>query len=395
MRKSIIITMLAVFFFMLQQGRAQSSTQQGLRSVLTADSLASGNMKDILISFFQLSFNNLTGENKELSFNSNPFALMLKNNPSLAIDTSYRKYKHIRKLNFGFSLRLDTSYKFSGFSFGIKYAIINKRDSTTSKWLFKALGSDTLNKEFDVLTMALFDYIEKNNPGDAFTDQVNILTNDNTIAYNALSPQLIQVADSIMNARKLVRMQQLLAADSTVNFKKQGDANFTVLKQELKTKPLWTVNFSDTTYKDQFVFSNLVLATQFLKGMGKFRSGSNLELDLKSSLNFMDDTSYTKRDLKRCLFNAEAGVNWVIRNKANDRSWFEMKFSGAYQHNFNRLYSMEQRDLLTFNGTVRVRLIADIWLPLEFKYDPKSGNVFGFLNVRANFNTLGNIAKGK
>ena len=72
-----------------------------------------------------------------------------------------------------------------------------------------------------------------------------------------------------------------------------------------------------------------------------------------------------------------------------------MKFGGSYQHNFGSLYPLEERDQLTFNGTLRLRLIADIWVPLEFKYDPKSGNVFGFLNVKANFSTLGNIAKGK
>lgn len=394
MRKIIIIATITASLLCIHT-HAGAQTKQALKGVLTADSLASGNMKDILISFFQLSFNNLTGKNKELNFNSNPFALMLKNNPNLAIDTSYRKYKHIRKLNFGFSLRLDTSYKFNGFSFGLKYAIINKRDSTTSKWLFKQLGADSLNKEMDRLTIALFTYIEQFNPGNDFVDAANSLMNNTTIGYKSLPPAFRKVSDSLINALQLRTMQMGLARDSAINFKKQGDANFTDLKKELKTKPLWTVSFSDTSYKDQFVFSNMVLSTQFLKGMGKFRSGSNLELDLRSALNFMDDTSRIGRDLRRCLFNAEAGVNWVIRNKANDRSWLEMKFSGSYQHNFNRLYSLEQRDQLMFNGTLRVRIIADIWVPLEFKYDPKTGNVFGLLNVRLNFNTLGYMAKDK
>ncbi|MDQ3683666.1 MAG: hypothetical protein M3352_11455 [Bacteroidota bacterium] len=57
------------------------------------------------------------------------------------------------------------------------------------------------------------------------------------------------------------------------------------------------------------------------------------------------------------------------------------------------MYAKERRDSLTLNMTIRVRVISDIWVPLEIKYDPKSGNVFGFLNVRANFKALGKLTK--
>jgi hypothetical protein len=67
----------------------------------------------------------------------------------------------------------------------------------------------------------------------------------------------------------------------------------------------------------------------------------------------------------------------------------ELKFSGSYYHNFNKLYNQEKRDLVTANAKLSIRIIADIWIPLEIKYDPRSGNIFGFLNIRANFNALG------
>ena len=72
----------------------------------------------------------------------------------------------------------------------------------------------------------------------------------------------------------------------------------------------------------------------------------------------------------------------------------EIKFSGSYYHNFATLYANERRDSLTINGTLRVRILEDIWIPLEIKYDPKSGNVFGFLNIKANFTGLGKLLKG-
>src|SRR5215203_293069 len=113
----------------------QQITASKVKTILTADSLRSGNAKDVLTSFFQLSFNRLTGPDKELNFNSNPFAIMLKSNPELAIDSDYYRYRALRKTNFGFGIKLDTSFRFNGFSSGIKYALIDQRDSSTSKLL--------------------------------------------------------------------------------------------------------------------------------------------------------------------------------------------------------------------------------------------------------------------
>src|ERR1700758_3976836 len=76
-----------------QKAKSDSTGPHTVADVLTADSLASGNTKDVLTSFFQLAFNKLTGPNKELDFTSNPFALMLKSDTTLAVDTNYVKYR--------------------------------------------------------------------------------------------------------------------------------------------------------------------------------------------------------------------------------------------------------------------------------------------------------------
>ena len=62
---------------------AQKIRTDPLTTFITADSLVSGNFKDVLTSFYQLAFNNLTGPKKELNFNSNPYALLLKINSRL------------------------------------------------------------------------------------------------------------------------------------------------------------------------------------------------------------------------------------------------------------------------------------------------------------------------
>jgi len=71
-----------------------SAQNKSATPVLTADSLASGNYKNILTSFFQAATNDLTGPSKGFEFKSNIFAIMLKNNPNLIIDTNYLSIQH-------------------------------------------------------------------------------------------------------------------------------------------------------------------------------------------------------------------------------------------------------------------------------------------------------------
>ena len=71
-KNSILICLLSVILY------TTSSAQKVPSPALTADSLATGNYKDILNSFFQLSFNRLIGADKEIRFTSTPFAVMAK-----------------------------------------------------------------------------------------------------------------------------------------------------------------------------------------------------------------------------------------------------------------------------------------------------------------------------
>jgi hypothetical protein len=157
---------------------------------------------------------------------------------------------------------------------------------------------------------------------------------------------------------------------------------------------LWTVGVTDTTLKDQLVFSNVVFHSELIKGLNKFNEAKNdLELNIRSSLQLTNDTLKAGRDLKRAVFNFEPGINVAFKTKTTRKSYLELKFSGGYYHNFSQLYANEDRDRIFVNGTVRVRIMNDIWVPFEVKYDPRNGNLFGFINVRANFKALGGAAK--
>jgi hypothetical protein len=374
----------------------QDTSSDQLKIVAMSDSLKSGNNKDILTSFYQLALNDLASPKKELNFTSNPFAIMLKSNPDLAVDKYYYKYRILRKLNFSFGLKLDSSFSFKGFSSGIKYALIDQRDSTTSKLLFTQLSQDPLVLEIHGLQRKLLAYVEEHFPGPSEEKKefVAEMNKWETTPFNEIKSPLLDILLQIANENRYDQFLKLVKSNKKVKVKDETDKTFNELKASLKQRLLWTAGISDTTYTDQFFFSNIQASTELLKGISKPKPGSNWEMDIKASVNFLDDTLISKRNLKRCIFSFEPGLNWVIRNKANDYSILEFKFSGSYYHNFNSLYASEKRDVINFNGTFRVRIIDDIWIPLEFKYDPLSGNVFGFINIKANFTGLASILKG-
>jgi len=379
---------------------AGDSSTHTVKDVLTADSLASGNTKDVLTSFFQLAFNKLTGPDKELNFSSNPFAIMLKSDTSLAVDTNYYKYRVLRNTNFGFGLKLDSSYRFNGFSSGVTYALINKRDSSTSPKLFYEMRHNKFYAEVDSFQTKLTAYtlsIKDLNTRKQFNQLVNAFLSKDT-AFNKLDSSFQRIVISIAQANKdsFPTILHFLLKKPSYNLEKMKRNVQDSLKSKISNDWLWTLGLSDTTYKDQFFFSNIVLRTELIKGLFGdtiTHPGSNFELDVKSCLNFLDDSLVKTRNLRRTLFSVEPGINWVIRSRNSRQSWLEFKFSGSYSHNLTTLYPGENRDSLAFNGTLRVRIINNIWVPLTIRYDPRSGNFLGFLDIKLNFSSFSGLIK--
>ncbi|MGE7776831.1 hypothetical protein ACQKLP_19085 [Chitinophaga sp. NPDC101104] len=366
--------------------------QKSPNPIFTADSLASGNYKDVLNSFFQLGLERLTSPDKEIRIKGTPFAVMAKLDTTLLIDKNYRNYTTLRNLNYAVGLRLDSSFRFNGFTSGITFAIVNKRDETVSKAFLKTVENNERVQQLYAANTAAGKEISKiqdMNVKGALLLELDAFVNQGT-PFKSLSPELKEI---ILKAAD-EPLRQELNEKGDYNFTDTAKAIYSQLKDDLQKKVLWTVGVTDTTYKDQFVFSNLVLHTQFLKGLTQSpETTHDWELDIKSGLQFVDDTLKSGRDLKRMLFNLETGMNVVFKAKTTKRSYLEIKFSGSYYRNFAQLYPEEERDRLSLNATVRLRVFPEVWVPLEFRYDPENGNFLGFINIRANFTALGSIAK--
>ncbi len=366
--------------------------------LITADSLASGNYKDVLTSFFQIAVENLTGLKKDFRLSTNPFAIMLKADPSLALDTKYKKYTYLRNLNFSVDARLDDNYHFNGFASGIKYAIINERDVTISDEFIDLVLIK--NNEYHVLN----DGIVQQSQGvkDASLKsrlrlQGHKLFTDSNFTFNQLDTDVKNLVMKIIADSNLTSFNNQVKLNPKINFYRSIHQGYNDIKNSFQNKLLWTAGISDTSYSNKFSFSNVVLSTELLKGILNPKALTNIELDLKASLNFIDDSVKTGNDLKRHVFSFEPGLNWVLKsgNKNNPQSIAEFKLSGGCDFIVSHLYKNEKRSNITLNGTLRLRILNDIWVPLQFKYDPSTGNVFGVLNVRFNFTGMNNSAGSK
>lgn len=388
MKTKFLLAMLLV----IMQVKAVAQKSENLP--LTADSLATGNYKDVLTSFFQLAFDKITGNNKEIRFTSNPYAVMAKMDTSLLKDRYYLTYKHLRYLNFSFAARLDASYKFNGFSSGIKYALVNKRDETVSRVFLDMVALDKKTQELFALNLDLEAYISTLSAAEQTTirDQKTKFFGGE-INFDQLEAGFQKKIEDLAKEKNAENLLSVLKNDPKFNMKKTSGDIYDAYKNYFNNRLLWTIGVSDTSYNDQLMFSNIVLTSELVKGIDSLRN-ADIELNLKTALQYVDDTLRIGRDLRRSVFSFEPGVNFVLKTKNTLRSFFEFKLSGAYYHTFATLYKDEKRDRFTFNGTIRVRIINDIWAPLEIKYDPDSGNVFGFLNVRANFSALKKILNG-
>lgn len=490
MRTPIRILLCCILSLVLARSWAQrTSIKDSLAPLLTADSLASGNYKDILTSFYQLAANNLTGPHKEFRFSTNPYAILLKNNPNLAADPTYQQYRAWRKLNINLDARMDSAYHFDGFMFGLTYAVVDKRDITINQ-LFSstyladrsrdyaymrlhqladsAIGQmgkpDTalvslLTRQLDSLSLRA-DYPYKRvdsllltrltqaardcGCGDILTDAHQLdttkrlsalyLTNrdeyqqiynrlvgyyiprlgsgadrirlgreleavfyapaDSALAFDKVSPDLQKLLVSLAVANDLTVFTDSLARNPHLSIYKMKNAYFRDLRDQFKTNWLGTVGVTDTSYADGNLGKNLQINTEWLKGLSRDpKSRVTAEADLKAMVNFTDDTAKPGRNLLRQYVYAEPGFNFVWRNK-NLQSFFEFKVGGGVSYVFNGAYAGEQPLRITLNGTARVRLFNEIWIPIQILYDPKAGKVFGFLNITANFTGLGSLASG-
>lgn len=364
--------------------QAQQATIK--QKVRTADDLKTGNSQDVLTSFFQLAFNDITGKEKTFRFQSSLFGIKAKTDSSLFVDTNYLRQTRARNLVFSIAPSLDSNFKFQSNAIGIKYALVNNRDKAVFDF---ALPSE--NEWASIRRKALNEYVR------LFPDGVNNPKYQLASAYFSdeddedrprTKPEDLP-SDFVIIMNRYMGESQRFKSSTLAEFQERLAIEYTSLAEYVQNRGLWTVDGNFSSDKEGKFFSRINLNSEYLKGMVPGYKKMNIELNLRASLDFDDDSvSVFAKDLDRQIFAFSGGVNWIIAKNRRSEPIVELKGALTYNNVFKGAYTGENSNKLIAEGTFRIRLTNDLWLPFDIKYDPDEGNVFGFISVRSNFDWL-------
>lgn len=366
--------------------------------IFTADSLKSGRAKDVFTSFFQLALQNIAGPEKEFRFHSNPFAVMLRSDRSLAIDSNWIKYRRLRALNFSVALKTDSNFRFAGFAGGLRYALVNKRDVTVMKAFVKAMATSaegerwrSLNRELDLIMSTIQDEALRARYSEARTK----LTSEEGYAFKDLPADIKALIRSAAAARGYTVLLGMINGYPNVSWRSALSTDYEAAKEEAQRAPLWTISADGGTNATGSLAS-AVAASQFLWGFAANRNNTKVfELDLRSSVTWSDDSLRPDSRLDKALFLFEPGVNLSFRTRGTGRSFFEMKLAASYIRPLLGQGTSNTNDSTTVSGELRLRVFDDIWIPVTIRYAPQTGSVQGFLNISANFTALSGLLGGR
>ncbi|AWA29757.1 hypothetical protein HYN48_06520 [Flavobacterium magnum] len=351
------------------------------------DHLKTGNYLDALSSFFQMTTKNLTGAQKSIAFNGTLFAIKAEADPSLLIDRNFASETFSRNFQFNFNLNLDENYKYTGFTGGFTYAVINKRDTKIAQFY-------------------------KSGKYKQLTDAYTALNNDITAATNRYIDSITKIPGipPTQIAAQIMQVQQGL--DTLHQYKKANKfppGFLPKLNNTLDSAMVKTSRLLADAYDD---ISKAALLTLSAKGVaddkGKINSGrlglvflqGNLfgkrapaELDIRTTFSYGDTLAVTP--MQRTTLRSTLGFNFVLlKSKTVNKSLFEWKVYAELDNVFKNLLPDEQKNTILANSDLRLRITDNLWLPLTIKYDVEKSNFLGFLNISYNFDSVSGNSSG-
>lgn len=348
-----------------------------------------GNYLEVLSSLYQMTTQNLTGPNKSIAFNGTLFAIKAEADPDLTKDYNFAKETFSRNFQFNFKVNLDENYKYTGFTGGFTYAIINDRDRQLANFMKDRRKYRDLISNYQDLNAKI------------------VAATAPYIANLAKTPGITQaeIASEVEQIQK--GLETLHASHNTsgfpADFLKQLDPNLAALSAKVATlrdsayadidKAALLTFSSQGSADDKGTLNRGTLGLVFLKGnfLGKRTSA---ELDFRSRFTY-SDTLAGAITMQRTALNSTLGFNFVlVKAKATNKSLLELKAYGEYDNVFKGTLPGEKKDTFLANANLRLRITDNIWLPLTIKYDIEKSNFLGFLNVTYNFDSVSGNSSG-
>jgi hypothetical protein len=344
-----------------------------------------------LAEIFQASLKSgiITTKGNDIGLKSTIFQLHKLWKPEIITEDSYKKQTFARNFEFGIAVKINESNKINAFGSSFKYAIVNNRDISLQNKKYLDADIKKLEAAIDALVGTLHNQITKKiqnairNPSFKKEDKDGVLNALSSFSTNNSDVQSFKkLGENLKPFFPVLEMQEsdfnaINYAETREAIRKQAEE----LEDNIKKRGLLTLNFGNN-YKDK-AWDSLAISLEYIKGLGLAKDKDKpWDIYAAAFCDFKQDT-VTKNSLGRQVFTAKLGLNKVLlKNRKENNSFLEILGSAEYTHVLKGLYAKESRGVFMADFTLSIRLSQSVFLPVEIKYDPKNGNVFGFLKVK-------------
>lgn len=335
----------------------------------------SANWKDVLTNYFQIALKDLGAEDKKVEFKTTLFNIKAQVDKNLWIDYNYEKENFSRNFQIDAGLSLKDDYSLKGFTYGLGWAY-NKRDKSINT-LVNTKSGEIYNKYRTNLTNAKNSYRE-----DLLKVYDEKKTNEKLkIIFDIESKYKSPDKIIIIPFKEFPEEFRKYLPQNFNSFYEMFDEQYKEDIAEIERKPYLFLGFNSSFSETSKFLEEYKIETVFLKGIKTDKL--KMEIDFRNSLNSSKDSLNTNTK----FFASQLGLNISFLSK--EKSVLEIKPAFEFKKDFtNKIEGQSEKFYAT--SDIRIRVYKDVWIPLILKYDIKDGNLFGFLNLSINFDTIKN-----
>jgi hypothetical protein len=334
-------------------------------------------------------------ENGVYSFKSSLYGIGVLFDSTLLIDYNFRRLKWARNISVDISTSLGDDNKFKYINPSAKFSLINKRDP-------KDFGnaSSRIQKNLYDANLKLI------NTG---RDLANLLLQEIKSVTDSAEKEKLMIAimkGSTIDTKNMSRdeiINQLKTLKSYIKDKKKADEALKNIPTEAEivskaydalvteiSKGLLVTLETGGNYDHVSQWTNANAKLECLKGTGWSNDKDKpWDVDFWVKGDASADTTKLTSNLDRQILSSYLGLNKVliskkVRNQKGvaSASVLEILGSAGVDYIANGKYDKEDDLTFNFDFVVSVRIADNVYLPLEIKYDPKNGNVFGFIKLK-------------
>ena len=397
MKKNIILSFLLSLFSLTIFSQTKSLIGEVSANVTSvsasANSTKTANSQDFLTNFYRVSLDSILGKNHTYSFNSTFYSLetimrtIFSRKIKLELPKTYQDLKKLlqadkflKNNSLNFSLKGDSSNNLSSFSTGFTISIFNRRDilHNAIKYSSSLIELEKYFELYRITITKINEDLKKQNKGNTqFLNDLNQA--DSTKKYSQLPDATKDIllkysTDSHFSKEERALLKNLLGNVDN------GNIIFNNLNALYSRKPLltFTPSYSYNITNKQPTYS---FGLDFLFSLNpKDSHHTSWDGEIKTNYQILNDTSIKSTNFQNKPFSISVGINKVLLQDDKNQSLMEAKFF------LQDVYQFEKPTInkFTLNSSFRINIYKSLWLPITISYDPKKGNVLGFLSITAN-----------